>query len=276
MRSGRWQVAYALSGELTVLSLTGDARLIRRSVLGYGSGRQHEKGISGAVWFYLQCSYLVDCLRAVIDPGVAMYEWYSDGLGCAQGAIQSPLMFDLEFNDVLACVEQVRHTGAGVDIGNGRRFFGQLCADDELLFAETEEGLQTMIDALVGYCTETCRRISTSKCEIIVIGDSDEGAVTGVNIRIGDETIPEKQTVRYLGASFGAQDILQGSPQMLHTGWKPAHSAWFAHACPKLRAAYSRACRVVYNGPSSASTRRILAALVTCDSVGGWPVFVPR
>ena len=44
--------------------------------------------------------------------------------------------------------------------------------------------------------------------------DFDEGAVTGVNIRIGDETIPEKQTVRYLGAFFGAQDVLPGSPHI--------------------------------------------------------------
>ena len=29
--------------------------------------------------------------------------------------------------------------------------------------------------------------------------DSDEAAVTGVSIRIGGETMPEKQTVRYLG-----------------------------------------------------------------------------
>ena len=73
-------------------------------------------------------------------------------------------MFDLEFNDVLACVEQVRHPVAGIDIGNGRRIFGQLFADDGI-FAETEEGLQAMIDALVAYCTETRRRINTSKCE---------------------------------------------------------------------------------------------------------------
>ena len=40
------------------------------------------------------------------------------------------------FNDVLACVEQVRHPGAGIDIGNGRRIFGQLFADDGLLSTE--------------------------------------------------------------------------------------------------------------------------------------------
>ena len=56
--------------------------------------------------------------------------------------------------------------------------------------------------------------------------DFDEGAVTDVNIRIGEETIPEKQTMRYLGVFFGAQDILPGSPQMRHAGWKPAQSAW--------------------------------------------------
>ena len=201
--------------------------------------RLHEKGITGAVWLYLQRSNLVDYIRTVLIPGVAMDEWYSDGLGCAQGVISSPLMFDLEFNDVLACVEQVRHPGAGIDIGNGRRIFGQLFADDGLLFAETEEGLQAVIDALVVYCTETRRRINTSKCEIIVMRDFDEGAVTGVNIRIGDETIPEKQTVRYLGAFFGAQDVLPGSPHMRHAGWKPAQSAWFAHAWPKLCAATS-------------------------------------
>ena len=107
--------------------------------------------------------------------------------------------------------------------------FGQLFADDGLLFAETEEGLQAMIGALVACCTETRRRIN--KCEIIVMRDSDEGAVTGVNIRIGEDTI--------LGAFFGAQDILPGSPQMRHDGWKPAQCAWFAHAWPKLRAATS-------------------------------------
>ena len=35
------------------------------------------------------------------------------------------------------------------------------------------------------------------------------------------------------------QDILPGSPQMRHAGWKPVQSAWFAHAWPKLHAATS-------------------------------------
>ena len=108
-------------------------------------------------------------------------------------------------------------------IGNGRRIFGQLFAHDRLLFAETKEVLQAMIDALVAYYTETRRRINTSKCEIIVMRDFDVGAVTGVSI--GEETIPEKQTVRYLGAFFGVHGILPGSPQMRHAGWKPAQSA---------------------------------------------------
>ena len=61
--------------------------------------RLHEKGITGAVWLYLQRSNLVDYLRTVQIPGVATDEWYSDGLGCAQGVILSPLMFDFEFNE---------------------------------------------------------------------------------------------------------------------------------------------------------------------------------
>ena len=54
-----------------------------------------------------------------------------------------------------------------------------------------------------------------------------------------DDTIPEKQTVRYLGAFFGAQDILPGSSQMRRAGWQPTKSAWFTHAWPKRCAATS-------------------------------------
>ena len=104
---------------------------------------------------HLQRFNIMDYTRTVPIPGVAMDEWYSDGLGCVQGVILSPLMFDIEFNDVLPCVQQVRHPGAGVDIANGRRIFGQLFADDGLLFVETEEGLQAMISALVAHCTES-------------------------------------------------------------------------------------------------------------------------
>jgi hypothetical protein len=188
------------------------------------------------VWLYLQRSNLVDYIRTVLVPGVPMDSWYSDGLGCAQGVILSPLMFDLEFNDVLDVLEQVRAPGAGISIGN-RRVYGQLFADDGLLFAETEEGLQAMVDAFAAYCRESRRRINASKCEVIVMRDVDDVSVTGVTIRIGDETVPEKQSVRYLGAFFGAQDVMPCSPWMPRNGWNPEKSAWYEHALPKLRAA---------------------------------------
>ena len=81
-----------------------------------------------------------------------MDERYSDGLGCTQGVILSPLMFDIEFNDVLACVEQVRYPGAGIEIGNGRRIlnqkFGQLFADERkrpLYSKDTERDTETVL-----------------------------------------------------------------------------------------------------------------------------------
>jgi hypothetical protein len=67
--------------------------------------------------------------------------------------------------------------------------------------------------------------------------DVDDVSVTGVTIRIGDETVPEKQSVRYLGAFFGAQDVMPCSPWMPRNGWNPEKSAWYEHALPKLRAA---------------------------------------
>jgi hypothetical protein len=99
--------------------------------------RLHEKGIQGAVWLYLQRSNLVDYLRTVVVPGVPPDEWYTDGLGCAQGVILSPLMFNLEFNDVLDELNDVLAPGAGVTLSSGHRICAQLFADDAILFAET-------------------------------------------------------------------------------------------------------------------------------------------
>ncbi len=244
------QAISSLSFLREIRQMTGNSRMRRRTYCALIDMRRafdttwrerlwvrlHEKGITGAVWLYLQRSNLVDYIRTVLVPGVPMDSWYSDGLGCAQGVILSPLMFDLEFNDVLDVLEQVRAPGAGISIGN-RRVYGQLFADDGLLFAETEEGLQAMVDAFAAYCRDSRRRINASKCEVIVMRDVDDVSVTGVTIRIGDETVPEKQSVRYLGAFFGAQDVMPCSPWMPRNGWNPEKSAWYEHALPKLRAA---------------------------------------
>ncbi len=79
-----------------------------------------------------------------------------------------------------------------------------------------------MVDAFAAYCRDSRRRINASKCEVIVMRDVDGVSVTGVTIRIGDETVPEKQSVRYLGAFFGAQDVMPCSPWMPRNGWNPA------------------------------------------------------
>lgn len=202
--------------------------------------RLHEKGIRGVVWRYLQRSNLVDYIRTVLIPGLPMDQWYTDGLGCAQGTVLSPLMFDLEFNDVLDVIQQVRVPGAGIDLGNGRVVYGQLFADDGLLFASTEQGLQAMVDAFAEYCRSSRRQMNASKCEIIVFRDSDDAATTGVSIVIDGIIVPEKQVVRYLGAYLGARDVMPGVPaarSIPRSGWLPKHSEWFAFAWPKLCAA---------------------------------------
>ena len=100
---------------------------------------------------------------------------------------------------------------------------------------------------------------------------------TGTNDGMGDkrETIPVKQTVRYLGAFSGAQDILPGSSQMRRAGWQPTKSAWFTHAWPKICAAtssvYAAASMPEYNASIATRFWLSLALWYRCRR----PVFSP-
>ena len=96
----------------------------------------------------------------------------------------------------------------------------------ELFAAETKHTLQQValedrraLSAVAAYCRSSRRRINASKCETIVMRDHDDVAIADVYIRIEDEVVPEKQSVRYFGAAalFGAQDIMPCSPWMAQT-----------------------------------------------------------
>ena len=127
--------------------------------------RLHDKGITGTIWSYLQRSNVCcDYYRCVLIPGEPVDTWYTDGLGCAQGVITAPLLFDLEFNDALEALADVNVPGAGVTVGE-RRITGQLFADDLLIPSATLEGLQALVNAFAAYCYKTRRRINVSKCD---------------------------------------------------------------------------------------------------------------
>ena len=108
-------------------------------------------------------------------PGEPVDTWYTDGLGCAQGVITAPLLFDLEFNDALEALARVDVQGAGVIVGD-RRITGQLFADDLLIPAAMPAGLQALIDAFAAYCYSTRRKMNVAKpkCDFIACRDTDD------------------------------------------------------------------------------------------------------
>ena len=131
--------------------------------------------------------------RAVVRVGDERSESVSIRRGVRQGCVLSPDLFSLYTQIILEEMSEL----PGIRIG-GRSINNIRYADDMVMMAETEEGLQALMDKLKEECRKLGLRINIGKTE--VMGVTKRRERLPVNITLAGESLKQVATFKYLGS----------------------------------------------------------------------------
>ena len=88
-------------------------------------------------------------------------------MGVRQGCPLSPTLFGIFFDGLHDHLQSHAPT-AGLQLRSGRWVSSLVNADDVALLSHTLQGLQQLIDAMLGFCTSMGLTISPTKTEVVV------------------------------------------------------------------------------------------------------------
>ena len=134
--------------------------------------------------------------RAMVNVGDDKSEWVKIERGVRQGCVLSPDLFSLYSQVVMD--EMVNMEGlnmGGLNI-NDLRY-----ADDTVLIAETADKLQRLVDKLDVECNRVGLKINIDKTEMMGVAKRREPLK--VKVVIGNQTIKQVRSFRYLGSLMG-------------------------------------------------------------------------
>ena len=131
--------------------------------------------------------------RATVRVGDETSESVEIKRGVRQGCVLSPDLFSLYTQVIMDEISEL----PGVKIG-GRNINNIRYADDMVVMAETEEGLQILMDKLREECGKFGLRINIGKTE--VMGVTKRRERLPVNITLAGVRIKQVETFRYLGS----------------------------------------------------------------------------
>ena len=122
------------------------------------------------------------------------------GVGLRQGCVLSPLLFIVYMNWIDKCSQ----TDEGVTIGSFK-ISRLLFADDLVLLASTESGLQHSLSSFAAACNTAGMKISTKKTEVLHLSRKPDQC----NLQVDGVTLKQVEKFKYLGVTFtndGRQD----------------------------------------------------------------------
>ena len=123
-------------------------------------------GITGKFFNILRHIYTTD--KACIKLGHSRSDFFNLDIGVRQGCILSPLLFNLFLSDL---AKQFDTADDKVKLGN-LGINSLFWADDLVLFAESKEGLDNLLQILEGYCKENHLMVNTKKTKCMIFNSS--------------------------------------------------------------------------------------------------------
>ncbi len=147
--------------------------------------------------------------------------------GLKEGSVLSPLLFsifiaDLE-KEVLGPLSHINFLHSDC-MFEGVCVNGLLFADDLVIFARTQRGLQHRLRLLKEYADRKKLTVNTSKCEIVAFGAP---LSSQFSFRYGTELVPVVRQCKYLGIYFHQVSLLGAHAEHLVTGFQNAVGAFF-------------------------------------------------
>ena len=122
------------------------------------------------------------------------------GVGLRQGCVLSPLLFITYMN----WIDRRSQTSECVRIGSFK-ISRLLFADDLVLLADSESGLQRALDGFAAACDYAGMKISTAKTEVLHLSRKP----VQCSLQVGGVKLKQVEKFKYLGVAFtsdGTQD----------------------------------------------------------------------
>uniref|UniRef100_A0A8D8VL77 Craniofacial development protein 2 n=2 Tax=Cacopsylla melanoneura TaxID=428564 RepID=A0A8D8VL77_9HEMI len=119
--------------------------------------------------------------------------------GVRQGCILSPLIFNLYSEAIFQ--EALEHVESGILL-NGKRVNNFRYADDTVIFADTAEGLQTLMNKVAVISRKYGLEVNTSKTKVMIISKE---RISNVAFTINDQHVERVPAYTYLGTMLNEQ-----------------------------------------------------------------------
>ena len=133
----------------------------------------------------------------VIDPC-----FFQCNNGLRQGENISPVLFSLFLNDLEHCLSKNDSIGLNLydsDLRSFLKIIVLLYADETVLFAESEEEMQLLLNELSSYCKTWKNKINNHKTKLLVFGSRGR---RNCNIYLNETLLEMVEAYKYLGVMF--------------------------------------------------------------------------
>ena len=137
--------------------------------------------------------------------------------GVRQGDILSPNLFNIFLNDLPLNL----HAEADSPQLDGRPIRCLLYADDLVLFATSNVGLQKQLDRLSDFCKQWELKINTKKTKVMCISKNKHRTSTCDNLHIAGENLERVKVYKYLGLEINdSGNLIKLSENLCSRSWK--------------------------------------------------------
>ena len=159
-------------------------------------------GVDGSVWAFVDDLISHRVCRARVNGQLSCC--WADATGVGQGAVLSPLLFNLVINGLAAAVRRV-HGGVAVGLGaDAPRVSTLLYADDLVILADTPEQLQRALDAAYQWARQWRFTFGVRPTKSAVLCVHPPRRMPPP-LRLGDDVIPYVTEYKYLGVRVHAR-----------------------------------------------------------------------
>ena len=167
---------------------------VNHSLLWY---RLHQLGITGRMMGAIKSLY--SGFRCSVRVNGLLGRWFEAVKGVKQGCLASPSLFNLFIDSFIAELNKVK---AGVQYDN-ERISCLMYADDMVLLAEDESGLQQLLDVFHQWSLKWRLSVNAAKSGVMVFRRSRQKS-TDVTFSCGNDVIPHVESYRYLGLTLNS------------------------------------------------------------------------
>jgi len=133
--------------------------------------------------------------KAAIKLTEGLTEWTDIKRGVRQGCVMSPDLFNLYSELILKELEEVK---AGIQV-NGRRINNIRCADDTVLLASSETGLQILVNIVHTSSKRFGLNLNINTTKVMVMSKQSPNEPS-ISLTVNNIKIEQVQHFNYLGS----------------------------------------------------------------------------